>query len=156
LRLSMRALSPRRVNARPARALQRLGPGRLQELPGPGRALGAGRPGGRRCAAAGRGAGAAQRQGGWTKLHRAMLAYEGDFTTESLLALGTSVGLDSAKLKTDMMVPATDKALQADLTLAAALGVDVTPTFVIGERVIRGALSPEAFQALVEEEAGKR
>jgi predicted DsbA family dithiol-disulfide isomerase len=85
-----------------------------------------------------------------------MLAYEGDFTTESLLALGTSVGLDSAKLKTDMMSPATDKALQANLTLAAALGVDVTPTFVIGERVIRGALSPEAFQALVEEEAGKR
>lgn len=105
---------------------------------------------------AARAAVAAQQQGGWPKLHRAMLAYEGDFTTESLLALGTSVGLDSAKLKTDMMSPATDKALQANLTLAAALGVDVTPTFVIGERVIRGALSPEAFQALVEEEAGKR
>jgi protein-disulfide isomerase len=105
---------------------------------------------------AARAAVAAQQQGGWPKLHRAMLAYEGDFTTESLLALGTSVGLDSAKLKTDMMSSATDKALQANLTLAAALGVDVTPTFVIGERVIRGALSPEAFQALVEEEAGKR
>jgi protein-disulfide isomerase len=105
---------------------------------------------------AARAAVAAQQQGGWPKLHRAMLAYEGDFTTETLLALGTSVGLDSGKLKTDMMSPATDKALQANLTLAAALGVDVTPTFVIGERVIRGALSPEAFQALVEEEAGKR
>ena len=105
---------------------------------------------------AARAAVAAQRQGGWPKLHRAMLAYEGDFTTETLLALGTSVGLDSAKLKTDMMSPQTDKALQANLTLAAALGVDVTPTFVIGERLIRGALSAEAFQALVDEEAGKR
>lgn len=105
---------------------------------------------------AARAAVAAQQQGGWPKLHRAMLAYEGDFTTETLLALGTSVGLDSGKLKTDMMSPATDKALQANLTLAAALGVDVTPTFVIGERVIRGALSAEAFQALVDEEAGKR
>ena len=105
---------------------------------------------------AARAAVAAQQQGGWPKLHRAKLAYEGDFTTETLLALGTSVGLDSGKLKTDMMSPATDKALQANLTLAAALGVDVTPTFVIGERVIRGALSAEAFQALVDEEAGKR
>ena len=105
---------------------------------------------------AARAAVAAQQQGGWPKLHRAMLAYEGDFTTETLLALGTSVGLDSGKLKTDMMSPATDKALQANLTLAAALGVDVTPTFVIGERVIKGALSAEAFQALVNEETGKR
>jgi len=105
---------------------------------------------------AARAAVAAQRQGGWPKLHRAMLAHEGDFTTETLLALGTSVGLDSGKLKTDMMSPETDKALQANLTLAAALGVDVTPTFVIGERLVRGALSAEAFQALVDEEAGKR
>ncbi len=105
---------------------------------------------------AARAAVAAQQQGGWPKLHRAMLAYEGDFTTETLLALGTSVGLDSGKLKTDMMSAATDKALQANLTLAAALGVDVTPTFVIGERVIKGALSAEAFQALVNEETGKR
>ena len=105
---------------------------------------------------AARAAVAAQQQGGWPKLHRAMLAFEGDFTSDSILALGASVGLDSAKLKTDMMSPATDRALQANLTLAAALGVDVTPAFVIGERVIRGALSAEAFQAILDEEAGKR
>jgi len=104
---------------------------------------------------AARGAVAAQQQGGWPKLHRAMLAFEGDFTVESILALGASVGLDSAKLKTDMMSPATDRALQANMTLAAALGLDATPSFVIGDRVIRGALSPEAFQALVDEEAAK-
>ena len=105
---------------------------------------------------AARAAVAAQRQGGWPKLHRALLAYDGDYTVESLLALGASVGLDSAKLRADMMSPATDQALQANLTLAAALGLDATPSFVIGDRVIRGALSPEAFQALVDEEAGKR
>ena len=105
---------------------------------------------------AARAAVAAQQQGGWPKLHRAMLAFEGDFTVESVLALGASVGLDSAKLKTDMMSPATDKALQANMTLAAALGLDATPSFIIGDRVIRGALSPEAFQALVDEEAAKR
>ena len=60
---------------------------------------------------AARAAVAAQQQGGWLKLHRAMLAYEGEFTVDNLLALGTSVGLDSAKLKADMMSPATDKAL---------------------------------------------
>ena len=105
---------------------------------------------------AARAAVAAQQQGAWPKLHRAMLSFDGDFTLESLLALGASVGLDSAKLKTDMMSPETDRALQANLTLAAALGLDATPSFVIGDRVIRGALSPEAFQALVNEEAAKR
>jgi len=105
---------------------------------------------------AARAAVAAQQQGGWPKLHRAMLAFSGDFTLDSLLALGSSVGLDSAKLKTDMMSPETDRALQANLTLAAALGLDATPSFVIGDRVIRGALSADAFQALIDEEAGKR
>ena len=105
---------------------------------------------------AARAAVAAQQQGGWPKLHRAMLAFSGDFTLDSLLTLGSSVGLDSAKLKTDMMSPETDRALQANLTLAAALGLDATPSFVIGDRVIRGALSADAFQALIDEEAGKR
>src|SRR4029450_9603180 len=81
---------------------------------------------------AARAAVAAQQQGGGPKLHRALLAYEGDFTTDSLAALGASVGLAAAKLKTDMMSPATDKSLQANLALAAALGLDATPSFVVG------------------------
>jgi protein-disulfide isomerase len=105
---------------------------------------------------AARAAVAAHQQGGWPKLHRAMLAYEGDFTTDSLATLGASVGLDAAKLKTDMMSPATDKALQANLALAAALGLDATPSFVIGDRVIRGAPSAETLQAIVDEESRKR
>src|SRR5215813_966008 len=105
---------------------------------------------------AARAAVAAQQQGGWPKLHRAMLSFNGDFTLDALLGLGSSVGLDSAKLKTDMMSSETDRALQANLTLAAALGLDATPSFVIGDRVIRGALSADAFQALIDEEAGKR
>jgi protein-disulfide isomerase len=99
---------------------------------------------------------AAQQQGGWAKLHRAMLAFQGDLTVESILTIGKSVGLDTARLKTDMMSPATQKTLRDNMTLAAALGLDATPSFVIGERVIRGALSPEAFQAIIDEEGGKQ
>jgi protein-disulfide isomerase len=105
---------------------------------------------------AARAAVAAQQQGAFPKLHRAMLAFDGEFTMDSILALATSVGLDAARLNADMMSPATDRALQASMTLAAALGLDATPSFVIGDRVIRGALSAEAFQTLVEEEARKR
>ena len=105
---------------------------------------------------AARAAVAAQQQGGWAKLHRAMLAFPGDFTLENILTIGKSVGLDTARLKADMMAPETQKALRDNLTLAAALGLDATPSFVIGERVIRGALSPEAFQAIIDEERGKQ
>ena len=105
---------------------------------------------------AARAAVAAQQQGGWAKLHRAMLAFEGDFTVENILTIGKSVGLDAVRLKTDMMSPATQKTLRENMTLAAALGLDATPTFVIGDRVIRGALSPEAFQTIIDEEGGKQ
>jgi protein-disulfide isomerase len=54
------------------------------------------------------------------------------------------------------MSPATQKTLRENMTLAAALGLDATPSFVIGDRVIRGALSPEAFQAIIDEEGGKQ
>lgn len=105
---------------------------------------------------AARAAVAAQQQGGWAKLHRAMLAYRGDFTLENILTMGTSVGLDAARLKTDMMSPATQKTLQENIALATALGLDATPSFVIGDRVIRGALSPEALQAIIDEEGRKK
>ena len=85
-----------------------------------------------------------------------MLAFEGDFTVENILTLGKSVGLDAARLKTDMMSPATQKTLRDNMTLAAALGLDATPSFVIGDRVIRGSLSPEAFQAIIDEDGGKQ
>ena len=105
---------------------------------------------------AARAAVAAQQQGGWAKLHRAMLAFQGDFTVENILTMGKSVGLDADRLKTDMMSPATQKSLRENMTLATALGLDATPSFVIGDRVIRGALSPEAFQAIIGEEGGKQ
>jgi protein-disulfide isomerase len=105
---------------------------------------------------AARAAVAAQQQGGWAKLHRAMLAFQGDFTVENILTMGKSVGLDADRLKTDMMSPATQKSLRENMTLATALGLDATPSFVIGDRVIRGALSPEAFQAIIDEEGGKQ
>ncbi len=104
---------------------------------------------------AARAAVAAQQQGGWAKLHRAMLAFPGDFTVENILTIGKSVGLDTARLATDMKSPATQKTLRDTMTLAAALGLDATPSFVIGDRVIRGVLSPEAFQAILNEESGK-
>jgi protein-disulfide isomerase len=105
---------------------------------------------------AARAAVAAQQQGGWAKLHRAMLAFQGDFTVENILTIGKSVGLDAARLKTDMMSPATQKTVRENMTLAAALGLDATPSFVIGDRVIRGALSPEALQAIIDEEGRKQ
>jgi predicted DsbA family dithiol-disulfide isomerase len=85
-----------------------------------------------------------------------MLAFQGDFTVENILTIGKSVGLDAARLKTDMMSPATQKTVRQNMALAAALGLDATPSFVIGDRVIRGALSPEALQAIIDEEGRKQ
>src|SRR6185436_13820298 len=115
---------PCRGHPRSPRERERLGACHLQELPGAGRALG---PRGPSC-------GRAQQQGGSAKLHRAMLAFQGDFTVENILTLGKSVGLDAARLKTDMMSPATQKTVRENMTLAAALRLDATPSFVIGDR----------------------
>lgn len=72
-----------------------------------------------------------------------MMRHKGSFSEEGVMALAKEVGLDTERLKKDMAGPDIAKMIRANMELAETLGIRGTPGFVMGDRVIPGAV-PEA------------
>ncbi len=83
---------------------------------------------------------AAQRQGGYLPLQAVEMAATAHPTEEWLGQQAARLGLDGARLVRDMAAPAIKDRLGANIALAQALGIDGTPTFVIGGQIIPGAV----------------
>ena len=64
--------------------------------------------------------------------------------------------MDYSQLRKDMADPRIETALQKNYELANALGIKGTPVFVIGERVIPGAVGEEILTQLIKEERAKK
>jgi len=94
---------------------------------------------------------AAHRQGKYEQVHTAFMAHKGSFEQADLLDLAASVGADPAKLAVDMQDPAIQRLLQANDSLAAALGITGTPGFLFGKQLIPGAVSLEDMKKFVNE-----
>ena len=77
---------------------------------------------------------AAHRQGKYEQVHTAFMAHKGSFEQAALLDLAASVGADPTKLVADMEDPAIQGQLQANDSLAAALGITGTPGFLFGKQ----------------------
>jgi len=82
---------------------------------------------------------AAHRQGRYMAFHEALMQADGAANPESVLVAAAEVGLDVAPLKADIEDPAIQKAIDRNLALARDLRITGTPSFVVGERVLRGA-----------------
>lgn len=93
---------------------------------------------------------AARMQGAYDKLHDAMLASEKPLTAEMIYKLAAENGLDVARLKTDMASSAVKTEIGRTLEIAQKLNVEATPTFVVGDQLVSGALTPQAFHDLIE------
>jgi protein-disulfide isomerase len=62
------------------------------------------------------------------------------------LAVAKEVGLDMGRLQKDMKSPEVEKTLKQDFGLAEALGLNGTPSYVIGDNVIIGAVGFDALK----------
>ncbi len=95
---------------------------------------------------------AARKQGmdKYWDLHVALLKHKGRVNGEVALALAKRVGLDVEKLKKDAESEEVKQALQTNLALADALGIRGTPAFVIGKKLVPGALGFERLNREVE------
>jgi protein-disulfide isomerase len=82
---------------------------------------------------------AAGKQGKYWELHQALLRHKGANSEEVALQLGEKMGLDMAKLKADANSQATSKLMADNKALADKLGIQGTPHFYVGEKVIPGA-----------------
>lgn len=92
---------------------------------------------------------AAQRQDGFTKLRTALMAGTPNIDPEVIHAAALKVGLDWPRLQRDMADPAIQARIDANLKLARALHIDGTPTYVIGDAMLSGAVELADLQSAV-------
>jgi protein-disulfide isomerase len=82
---------------------------------------------------------AAKLQGKYWEMHRALNEAQGQSNEASALRVAEKLGLDMAKLKKDMASPEVKKEIDETRALAMKLGIQGTPHFLVGDRVIPGA-----------------
>ena len=82
---------------------------------------------------------AAKMQGKYWEFHRAMLQSQGQANEASALRVAEKVGVDIARLKKDMASAAVQKEIDDTRALAQKLGIQGTPHFMVGDRIIPGA-----------------
>lgn len=98
---------------------------------------------------------AAQRQDGYARLHDAVMAGPQTITEDSLRDAAGRLGLDWAKLQRDMGDPSIQARLDANLTMARTLGVDGTPVYVVGKRLLPGAVELADLQGAIAAARGR-
>jgi len=79
---------------------------------------------------------AAARQGRYAVYHQAMLLHRGELDEDAIFAIARDVGLDVGRLHRDMNDPAFAREIDANLTLAKAINVHGTPTFIVDDHII--------------------
>ena len=70
----------------------------------------------------------------------------------SVLKLAREQGLDAERLQADMGAAEIDEHIANSMSLAQALGISGTPSFVIGDTLVPGALPLEQLQQIIAEE----
>jgi protein-disulfide isomerase len=82
---------------------------------------------------------AADRQGGYEKLLAAVMSGPPAITEDSLRGQAQQLGFDWPRMQKDMADPENERRFDANRQLAKTLGIEGTPAFVIGERIIAGS-----------------
>jgi protein-disulfide isomerase len=94
---------------------------------------------------------AAARQGKYDALHWKLMLQPGQISEDSIMAMAEEVGLDVDQLKRDMSHPEVEQQIERNHALARRLNITGTPAFVVGDRLIPGAMGQSQLEALVAE-----
>lgn len=97
---------------------------------------------------------AAKRQGKYHEFHGALMSTE-RANANSVAAIARDLALDYAKLVKDMEDPAIDEQLERTYRLATAIGINGTPAFVIGDRLVPGVIDERAMIEIIVAERAK-
>ena len=97
---------------------------------------------------------AAKRQGKCGEFHDALMSAE-QADTGTVTATAKALGLDYEKLVRDMEDPEITEQLERNYRLANALGINGTPAFVIGDRLVPGAIDENAMMEIIADERAK-
>jgi protein-disulfide isomerase len=96
---------------------------------------------------------AAARQDGskYMAFHVALMQAR-ELSEPSILALADQIGLDRDRLAADMRSERVASMLDANLDLARALGINGTPSFILGDHLIPGAIDIAQLQRMIDEQ----
>jgi protein-disulfide isomerase len=90
------------------------------------------------------------KQGKYWDLHMALMR-EKQVTKDNVMTIAARVGLDIAKLKTDMADPRLDAAIKQTHDIAQALAIEGTPGFIVDAKVNVGYVPVDGLQRMVGE-----
>ena len=93
-------------------------------------------------------------QGKYWAFHQALMQHRGKFDMDVIKTIATKVGIDPAKLAADMGKQQIEPLIAANHKLAKALDVGATPTFVIGDKVIEGAVPLDELKKAIQDARG--
>ena len=99
---------------------------------------------------------AARKQGKYLALHKVMIQATSSYSEDDIMAMARSVGIDTARLARDMRSPETDAILRDNYALAEKLRLNGTPSFVIGDTLLRGGRDLDSLRAIVAEARAKK
>jgi protein-disulfide isomerase len=79
--------------------------------------------------------------------HQELLGGPGPASKEKALAAAKDQGLDMTRLEHDMASDEVNKTLSEDMTLANAIGIHGTPSYVVGKNLVVGAIGVAALES---------
>tara|TARA_B100000686_G_C16785900_1_gene975241 strand:- start:1782 stop:2531 length:750 start_codon:yes stop_codon:yes gene_type:complete len=94
---------------------------------------------------------AARTQGRYFEFHNRLMEIRGQISEKVVLEAAVQVGLDVEKLKKDMEADRIISQLESNRELARSLNINGTPTFVLGDRIIPGAVDGDSLRELIRE-----
>jgi protein-disulfide isomerase len=94
---------------------------------------------------------AAAKQDKYMAFHTALMAHRGTLDLNSIATVAAATGLNAEQLVNDMQSDEIVARLKANHDLALALSIRSTPTFIVGDKVMPGALSIEELQNLIKD-----
>jgi protein-disulfide isomerase len=88
--------------------------------------------------------------GKYLEFHRRLLTGRGEVTYERALAVAKEVGLDMARIDADLKSPEINATLEESAELSERLSISGTPTYVVGNEVVPGAVGYAALKTKID------
>lgn len=93
----------------------------------------------------------AAQQNRYRKFYTAVFSGQGALNQERLIRSVRQAGLDEDKVATDLQSKALRAEVEKNLSLGRALGLTGTPSYVVGNRILSGAVGYDELKAVVDE-----
>ena len=88
----------------------------------------------------------------YAAFRNAMMANRGALPTEKVRMLGTQAGVDIVAVEAALNDPKIEAAIQSTYEQAQMLKINGTPAFIVGDRIVPGAVDLDTLRQIVAEE----